>query len=163
MRIYLAGPDVFRLDALCWAEESRRLCNALGYTPLIPLDGVETTAISIYQANIALINSADAVLANLNPFRGCEPDSGTCVEVGVALALGKRVIGYLANNDTTIQRVARAAGRTLEIRQGRPVDSDGMYVEDFGLPLNLMLAVPLDIVIGGLAEALAALQGQQTG
>ena len=49
------------------------------------------------------------------------------------------------------------------MRQGRPLDLDGMYVEDFGLPLNLMLAVPLEIVVGGLAEALAALQGQQTG
>lgn len=70
MQIYLAGPDVFRPDALCWAEEGRRLCAALGYTALIPLDGVETTAVGIYQANIALINSVDAVLANLNPFRG---------------------------------------------------------------------------------------------
>lgn len=163
MRVYLAGPDVFRPDALCWAEKSRRLCAALGCSALIPLDGVETTAVGIYQANIALINSADAVMANLNPFRGCEPDSGTCVEVGVALALGKRVIGYLASDETTTQRVARTAEKTLEIRQGRPIDSDGMYVEDFGLPLNLMLAVPLDIVIGGLPEALAALQGQQAG
>ncbi len=160
MLVYLAGPDVFRPDALHWAEEGRRLCAALGYTALIPLDGVETTAIGICQANIALINSADVVLANLNPFRGCEPDSGTCVEVGMALALGKRVIGYLASKDTTTQRVARAAGKALEIRQGRPVDSDGMYVEDFGLPLNLMLAVPLDIVVGSLPEALAALQGK---
>lgn len=161
MRVYLAGPDVFRPDAFLWAEEGRRLCAALGYIALIPLAGVETTAMGIYQANIALINSADAVLANLNPFRGCEPDSGTCVEVGVALALGKRVIGYLANGDTATQRVARAAGKTLEIRQGRPVDSNGLYVEDFGLPLNLMLAVPLDIVIGGLPAALAALAALQ--
>jgi len=157
MKLYLAGPDVFRPDALAWAEEGRRLCASFGCTALIPLDGVETTAPGIYQANIALIQSADAVLANLNPFRGCEPDSGTCVEVGFALALGKPVIGYLASNETTTQRVARMFGATLETRDGRPIDRDGLFVEDFGLPLNLMLAVPLQMVIGGLPEALSAL------
>lgn len=157
MKLYLAGPDVFRPDAPAWAEESRQCCTAFGHGALIPLDGVETTAPGIYQANIALIQAADAVLANLNPFRGCEPDSGTCLEVGFALALGKPVIGYLANNETTTQRVARMFGAPLERHEGRPVDRDGLYVEDFGLPLNLMLAVPLQIVVGGLPEALSAL------
>lgn len=157
MKLYLAGPDVFRQDASIWATAARRLIAAAGHQALIPLDGVETTAPGIYDANMALIRTADAVLANLNPFRGGEPDSGTCVEVGYALALGKPVIGYLASGETTTQRVARLAGMPLEIVDGRPVDADGLYVEDFGLPLNLMLAVPLKIVLGGLPEALAAL------
>ena len=107
MKLYLAGPDVFRPDALVWAEESRALCAAHGHVALIPLDGVETSAPGIYRANIELIRAADAVLANLEPFRGCEPDSGTCVEVGFALALGKPVIGYLRNQETVVERVAR--------------------------------------------------------
>lgn len=157
MKIYLAGPDVFRPDALAWAEAARRQCAAAGHTALVPLDGVETTAAGIYRANIELIRSADAVLANLNPFRGCEPDSGTCVEAGFALALGKPVIGYLALDESTAARVARLTGQALAVRDGRPVDSDGLFVEDFGLPLNLMLAVPCRLVVGGLAEALRAL------
>lgn len=157
MKLYLAGPDVFRPDALVWAAEARDCCAAAGHVALIPLDGVETTASGIYHANIDLIRSADAVLANLNPFRGCEPDSGTCVEVGFALALGKPVIGYLANDETTTARVARLSGAPLVQHQGRPVDRDGLYVEDFGLPLNLMLAVPLKIAVGGLSEALQEL------
>jgi len=157
MRIYLAGPDVFRPDAAAWAEQARQMCATCAHRALIPLDGVETTAAGIYHANIELIRSADAVLANLNPFRGCEPDSGTCVEVGFALALGKPVVGYVAEAETTTQRVARFFGGPLEIRAGRPVDRSGLLVEDFGLPLNLMLAVPATIVVGGLAEALQAL------
>jgi len=156
MKLYLAGPDVFRPDATAWAEAARQLCKAAGHDALIPLDGVETTAPGIYHANIELIRSADAVLANLNPFRGCEPDSGTCVEVGYALALGKPVIGYLALDETTTARVERISGTKLEWRNGRPLDQAGLYVEDFGLPLNLMLAVPARIVVGGLSEALQA-------
>lgn len=157
MKIYLAGPDVFRQDAEAWADQARELCRQYGHQALIPVDGVETTAPGIYHANIALIRSSDAVIANLNPFRGCEPDSGTCVEVGFALALNKPVIGYLAADESTTQRLARVSGEALEIRGGRPVDREGLYVEDFGLPLNLMLAVPVRIIVGGLAETLRAL------
>ena len=159
MKLYLAGPDVFRPDALHWAEVARQACRKAGHEALIPLDGIETTAAGIYQANIGQIRAADVVLANLNPFRGCEPDSGTCVEVGFALALGKPVIGYLAQPVTTVERVERWQGEALRRQDGRPVDRDGLCVEDFGLPLNLMLAVPVRLVAGGLAEALAALPG----
>lgn len=162
MKIYLAGPDVFRPDALAWAENGRHLCAAHGHQALIPLDGVETTAAGIYHANIALIRSADAVLANLNPFRGCEPDSGTCVEVGFALALDKPVIGYLDRPESSTERVARLQGSPLVAHAGRQLDRDGLFVEDFGLPLNLMLAIPVKLVIGGLAEALGALQSAST-
>lgn len=157
MRLYLAGPDVFRPDAFLWAEQARAACLAAGHLALVPLDGVETTPGGIYQANIELIRQADAVLANLNPFRGSEPDSGTAFEVGFAQALGKPVIGYLDRAETTVERVARCEDRELSMQGGRPLDREGMYIEDFGLPLNLMLAVPCRIVVGGLDAALRAL------
>lgn len=156
MKIYLAGPDVFRPDAQAWAEQARSICMLAGHQALVPLDGVETTATGIFHANIDLIRSADAVVANLNPFRGCEPDSGTCVEVGYALALGKPVVGYLDRVESTVERVSRLQGVPGR-HDNRPVDADGLYVEDFDLPLNLMLAVPLKLVVGGLVEALAAI------
>jgi nucleoside 2-deoxyribosyltransferase len=150
MRIYLAGPDVFRPDVAAWADEARRLCAEFGHTALLPLDNEETTAAGIFHANIELLRAADAVVANLNPFRGLEPDSGTCVEVGYALALGNPVIGYLSDDRSLRERVAAAEG-------GLPVDASGNHVEDFGLPLNLMLAVPVRLISGGLREALAKL------
>ncbi len=156
MKLYIAGPDVFRPDALHWADDARTLCRQAGHEALIPLDGVETTASGIFHANIDLIRQADALLANLNPFRGCEPDSGTCVEVGYALALGKPVVGYVDSLESTVDRVRRQQGR-VALCDGRPVDGDGLHIEDFGLPLNLMLAVPVKLVAGGLAEALSAL------
>ncbi len=157
MKLYIAGPDVFRPDAAQWAEDARALCRQAGHEALIPLDGVETTAAGIYHANVDQIRAADAVLANLNPFRGCEPDSGTCVEVGFALAFGKPVVGYIASMETTMERVWRLQGTGSVQGASRPVDRDGLHIENFGLPLNLMLAVPVRIVAGGLAEALAAL------
>ncbi len=156
MKIYLAGPDVFRPDALAWAERARAQLAAAGHQALVPLDNEETTAAGIFRANVELIAQADVLLANLNPFRGCEPDSGTCFEVGYALALGKRVVGYLADGRPQRDKLAAHYGG-LASRDGRPVDPQGMAIEDFALPLNLMLGVSCEIVEGDLASALARL------
>ena len=151
MKLYLAGPDVFRPDAAAWADRVRELCRAAGHDALIPLDeDTPATAAAIYRSNLQRIAAADAVLANLNPFRGDEPDSGTCVEIGYALALGKTVIAY-ADDLRPLRERLRAGGPGAD---GRWRDATGYAVEDFGLPLNLMLAVPLPLVQGGVAEAL---------
>lgn len=158
MRIYLAGPDVFRPDALNWAENARTLLAEHGHQALIPLDNDETTAGGIYAANIALIRAADAVIANLNPFRGIEPDSGTCFEVGYASALGKPVIAYLADTRSQAEKIAEIQGRVTATRDGRPVDRDGLFVEDFQMPVNLMLGLACQVIHGGLLEAVIHLK-----
>ena len=157
MKLYLAGPDVFRPDAASWAGRVRELCRTAGHEALIPQDDdIPATAAAIYRSNLQRIAAADAVLANLNPFRGDEPDSGTCVEIGYALALGKTVIAY-ADDLRPLRERLRAGGPGAD---GRWRDAAGHSVEDFGLPLNLMLAVPLPLVQGGVAEALHELPQQ---
>ena len=101
-RLYLAGPDVFRPDA---AEHGRRLvalCADYGFAGVFPLADTlpelaspPAVAAHIWRANIAHIEACDAVVANLDFFRGPEPDSGTCFEIGYAVARGKPVVGYV--------------------------------------------------------------------
>ena len=150
MRVYIAGHDIFRADAAIWAESVRDLLARHGYQALIPLDGDEVTASGIYQANIRMIRSADAVLANLNPFRGDELDSGTCFEVGFAIAQRLPVIGYLSDGRRQIDKVGDGDA-------DRPLDATGQLIENFGLPLNLMIAIPCRIVVGDLRAAVAEL------
>lgn len=154
MKIYLAGPDVFRPDALKWAESARQLLNAHGHQALIPLDNDETTAQGIFSANMALIESADAVFANLNPFRGHEPDSGTSFEIGCAIAQGKIVIGYLDDSRPQLAKLTEAYALT---GCANNTDPEGMAIENFDLPVNLMLGMSCRIIQGGLPEALAFL------
>jgi nucleoside 2-deoxyribosyltransferase len=158
MKIYLAGPDVFRPDAFDWAASARALLTAHGHQALIPLDNDETTAEGIFKANIALITEADALIANLNPFRGAEPDSGTCFEVGCAIALGKRVIAYMSDTRTQAEKLADHYGGVLARQGGRITDPDGFTIENFNLPVNLMLGVSCELVEGGLEAALQQLQ-----
>lgn len=157
LKIYLAGPDVFRPDALEQGERLKALCAEFGLLGVYPLDhsvpegidGPQEQALWIYQANLALIAGADAVLANLNPFRGTEPDSGTAFELGYASALGKPLYGYIDEGGSCAERLPC---EWLGSDPGH--DRDGNLVEAFGLPLNLMLAVPTQIAVGGPREAL---------
>ncbi|MHB1428359.1 MAG: nucleoside 2-deoxyribosyltransferase [Rhodocyclaceae bacterium] len=154
MKIYLAGPDVFRPDVLEWAASARAICRRHGCEPLLPIDHGETAPDRIFQANLELIRQAQAVVANLNPFRGAEPDSGTCFELGYAVALGKQVCGYVERGETLLARV----NRIEQAAPARTHDDRGMAIEDFGLPLNLMLAVPALIVAGSLDDCLGQLR-----
>ncbi len=150
-RIYLAGPDVFLPDPVTHGDSLKQLCLNYGFTGLFPLDNTVVgcnkaeLANNIKQANIALIKSCDIVIANLVPFRGPEPDSGTVWEVGFAQALGKQVIGYCADPRELKTKTQDMLGL------GTTCDRDklNMTIEDFGLSHNLMFA---DIIQGNSLE-----------
>lgn len=72
-------------------------CETLGLEALSPFDTsstVSTPPHAIYEANMGMIRSAHGVVANLTPFRGAAPDSGTPFEVGAAVVLGLTVAAY---------------------------------------------------------------------
>ncbi len=144
-RLYLAGPDVFQPDARAHGRALQALCAAQGAIGLFPLDNEITGATdlpgAIRDANIAMIASCDALLANMTPFRGPSMDPGTAYEMGVAAALGKIVVGY---TDDPRSYVARVRGFCAVTRSetGTLRDPQGMEVEAFGVDLadNLMMA-----------------------
>lgn len=160
--IYLAGFDVFRPDARQWGATLKALCNKYGFEGLYPLDNNAPKTLAgpdlalwIYRANIALIQQADMVLANVNVFRGAEPDSGTAFEMGYATALAKPVWAYTNEARPLIKQVPA-------IRQpggANYTDTQGYTVEDFGLNLNLMLACSAHVIIGSVEDALAEMSG----
>jgi len=162
--LYLAGPDIFRPDAAVHGEKLKALCAAYGFEGLFPLDAQVAQATGdaleaarwIYRADIGLLDAADAVLANLDFFRGAEPDSGTCFEVGYAIARGKPVYGYVPEGGSLAERIRRRCPEHLGADDGH--DAQGWQLEEFGLPLNLMLAVPCTVVVGGADVALRRLR-----
>jgi len=150
--IYFAGPDVFRDDYAEVMSEIRNLCLAYGLTPLLPGDLVLNAAEDIFKHCLALIEQADAVIVNLNPFRGqIEPDSGTVFECAYAYAKGKIVIGYLADRRDLLTKVRQAS---IGPASDKAILPDGTWIEDFDLPLNLMLAQSLTAVAGSLKGAI---------
>lgn len=157
--VYLAGPDVFFPDIAARAAAQKALCSELGLRPLHPVDQPELQAATIYRHNLALIREAAGVVANLDPFRGAEVDSGTAFEVGYAIALGKPVVAYVSLDEDWRQRVERCLGPLhFDRLRGVWCDARGDLVENFGLRANLMLAIPCEVVVGDAGTALRRLR-----
>lgn len=153
--IYLAGFDVFRRDAVAHGEWLKALCRDAGLHGLYPMDNQLPAGLAgadaaqcIYQDNVGMLRQCQAVLANLDVFRGLEPDSGTAFEIGMAVALGKPVWAYF----TPVADL-----RALHGQQRPAVDAQGFTVEDFGLPRNLMLACSWAGCSASAEEGVAAL------
>ena len=143
-KIYLAGPDVFLPDAREIGRRKCALCASYGFEGLFPLDGTVdappgiAAARAIYRGNLAMMRDADAIVANLTPFRGPGADPGTAFELGFMAALHRPLLAYSNDPRSFLDRVA--AGQPVRRRaDGAWADADGMEVEDFELADNLML------------------------
>ncbi|MEP9378972.1 nucleoside 2-deoxyribosyltransferase [Aquabacter sp. CN5-332] len=142
MKIYLAGPEVFLDDATEISRRKVEACARHGFHGLSPMDGgVDVNAPEasrlIFEKNVEMMRASDAIIANLTPFRGVSADPGTVFELGFCFALGKAVMGYSGHPENLVARTRRALGHDAA-HSG--VLSDGLHVEDFDLPDNLMMA-----------------------
>ncbi|WP_270935969.1 nucleoside 2-deoxyribosyltransferase [Falsiroseomonas oryzae] len=148
-KAYLAGPDVFLPDAPAHAARKAAICAAHGIEALPPLnEDVATLAAmteaeawrTIFAKDLAMMEQADLVIANLTPFRGASADAGTLVELGWFLGRGRPIFGY--SNSATLFDDRNAA---LVARWPDPMP--GLTVSGFGLPDNLM--IPGAVEAGG--------------
>lgn len=145
---YLVGPDVFHPQAGTVFSHLRDACQRHGIEGLEPVDGglskgadcSPTTARKIYEGNVGLMLRAHGIIANLQAFRGAEMDSGSAFEIGYGLALGKPVVGYFVNDGLSYaQRVNACGGGTHRNASNRLVDAFERPVEDFDLPVPVMV------------------------
>ena len=148
MKVYLAGPDVFLPDAVDIGRRKAELCTRHGLTGLYPLDNSvdlagKAASLKIFRGNEAMMNEADAIIANLTPFRGPGADAGTVYELGYMAGRGKLCLGYSNDPSTYAERVRKFTDVSSGDR--RLVDAQGLTVEDFGLSDNLMMVHALDL------------------
>jgi nucleoside 2-deoxyribosyltransferase len=151
MKVYLAGPDVFFPDGAQIAARKKEICRYHGLVGLFPLDNEikanrsngSTLFREIFYGNTKMMDQADAIIANLTPFRGPSADVGTVYELGYMIARGKCCLGYTNVNTTYKERVAESPGLQRTAETNRPRDVNDQFVEDFGLADNLMIVEAL--------------------
>ncbi len=144
--IYIAGPSVFREDAIEYGNKLKELCLKYGFIGLYPLDNEFTNSTEIALGNYRLIDKCDIVIADCTPFRSnSEMDSGTACEIGYAYAKGKKIIVFSENNKTMLEKV------------GCKKDENGLNVEDFDEVTNIMISTVSDYVNGNFEDALISL------
>lgn len=171
-KVYMAGPDIFRTSWPDIAEKIVNACASWGFETLLPIPadksldrpgvsgitvpGKPKDAVPVFESCMDMIRSCDAMVANITPFRGDEPDAGTVFEIATAYALGKPVVAYTRDTRLTHERHAHNGARTAH---GALVCRFGYLVEQFGLPCNVMVAQACKaIVFGGAVEGLFALK-----
>lgn len=146
MKIYLCGPEVFLPNASEVLARKMEICRAIGWDGLSPLDNeipqqaltTHQKARAIYQGNLDMMRQADAVIANITPFRGPHMDPGTAFEIGFMVALGKPVMLYTQQAQSLLRRVEDWSG-VLKHANDAYRDHNGHAVENFGLLENLMI------------------------
>jgi nucleoside 2-deoxyribosyltransferase len=146
--VYLAGPDVFLPDAIDIGWRKAEICARHGLTGLYPLDNtVELSSgeasLLIFKGNEAMMIEADAIIANLTPFRGPSADVGTIYELGYMAGCGKLCLGYSNDPASYVDRIRQFT--KVSSADGRLVDELGLTVENFGLSDNLMMVHALDL------------------
>lgn len=154
MKIYLAGPDIFKENGKAIGEYLKRVCARHGHEGMYPFDNDFEKPLDsklIFESDFNMVKECDVVLANMTRFRGPSMDVGTAWEIGAAFALGKKVLLY--NND----------GLTYS----KAVDSHIYWkkefdkfpnIEDFELPDNLMLIHGSHGVYDSIEDALNELE-----
>src|SRR5476651_1092258 len=128
MKVYLAGPDVFLPDAVDLGRRKTGLCTRHGLTGLYPLDNAVDLAASdaslrIFRGNENMMIEADAIIANLTPFRGPSADAGTVYELGYMAGRGELCLGY--SNDPSIYAKRVREFAEVNSHDGRLVDGLG--------------------------------------
>jgi nucleoside 2-deoxyribosyltransferase len=153
MKVYLAGPDVFLPDAKAIGARKKEICTGFGLIGLFPLDnGINMAAgdpdaplsMRIFRCCTAMMDSADAVIAHLTPFRGPSADAGTVFELGYMAARGKLCTGYTNRCDSYADRIDRAPGVAPDCDGLVTLDCEGHFIENFGLTDNLMIVHALE-------------------
>lgn len=147
VRVYLAGPEVFLPDARAVLDRKIVLTRAAGLIPVTPgdLEIPKAPTKRQFGQNISavdeqMMNSAQAIIANLTPFRGLHADTGTVFELGYMCGQGKAAFAYSNVTSNHYQRVlAFYGGRVETAADGRLRGPDGISVEDFEMNENLML------------------------
>jgi nucleoside 2-deoxyribosyltransferase len=149
VKVYLAGPEVFLPDALAIGQRKRDICDRHGMIGLYPLDNAvdlsaRDASLQIFKGLEEMMDAADAIIANLTPFRGPGADPGTVYELGYMAGRGKLCFAYSNDPAVYVERVKRIYDVT-QSAAGHLIDDDGLTVEDFGLPDNLMMIHTLDL------------------
>jgi nucleoside 2-deoxyribosyltransferase len=150
--IYLAGPDVFRAE-----EKVKEVSKALkevaakykqhGHFPLdnalSPKSGdyhSQEFSYDIFSANVKLMDDADVIIANIQPFRGPSMDDGTAFEVGYGYAKKKLIYGYSTSADLKYPEVVDRFMKSLKSDSVSTHTDEFPQIEDLGKnPVNLMI------------------------
>lgn len=157
--LYIAGPMVFYTGGNQLLLALRRTAESRGFSVSLPNDNVlkldnediRLNADAIFGNCAGSMVKSTAILADLEPFRGAEPDGGTVFEIGMAYALGLPCYAYTRDKRGTVYKYTAAH---LEA-DGQVHDEDGRVLPYWDLPFGPCLVGSCKIVEGAFGDCLS--------
>ncbi len=155
--VYLSSFERYDNDAKEQYASMKSVLEAKGFDVLTPLDkavGVEVIetddkyekAYNQFDHYQQHVRNCDIILANLSDYQGYEPNDDVAFECGMAFQLGKKLFAYMSDTRPMVERIPNDGAAEL------PRDINGLNVEDFEAPLNLMFAASYRIYDGRFEE-----------
>lgn len=158
-RVYLADIVRYEENGEELYRDLKALCGTYGLEAITPCDWAQgvpkadaanpyTLAAALTENYRRLVKSCDAVLADLNHYRGYECSNDVGFECGMGFEMGKRLFGYMDDTRPCIEKIPHM-GEAAQFR-----DMTGSSVENFNYPVNLMFGSSMKIYGGKLEEVI---------
>jgi len=160
-KIFISGFDIFHKEAYFICHNQKQICIKYGFEPIHPFDKElsnndlpqDDFIQNIVDKNLEDINKSDIIIANLNSFRGAEPDSGTVFECGYGFAKSKIVIGYKSKLKSYIEEYIDELKLEPIFEDNLRYDHKGFLIDTFSNNFNIMLEKNIIIVEGDFNDA----------
>ena len=157
-KIYIAGPECFYTHGYDMLAEMKKKSESKGFGVTLPNDNpldlenpdLQKRADSIFADLDVVMKESTAIIADLEAYRGSEPDSGSIYEIGMAYALGIRCYGY-----TRDKRPLAAKDQKYVMKDGKVYDEHGKPAPYKELPFSPCIVGSTKIVEGDFNDCLA--------
>jgi len=161
-------PVVYLADLIRYVENAEELyakrkeiCGKYGLDAITPLDwagGVTQTesmnpytkAANLTENYLQLIKECDAVVADLNNFRGYECANDVGFECGMGFELNRKLYGYMEDVRPCIEKIPHLIDEAEGFR-----DMTGSNIENFNYPANLMFGSSMEIYEGKFEDIIS--------
>jgi len=150
--IYLAGPDVFRAEQQVKnvSKALKEIASKYKQSAHFPLDNAlspdngdyksQEFSYKIFSANIELMDRADVIIANIQPYRGPNMDDGTAFEIGYGYAKNKLIYGYSSTAELKYSEIVDIFMSSLKSESEILHRDEFPQIEEFGNnTVNLMI------------------------
>lgn len=158
--LYIAGPACFYPRGYDLWEALRRQAVYYGFQVALPNDNklkldhedLQKNADAIFANCAESMNRSTAILADLELFRGAEPDGGSIYEIGMAYARGLRCYAYTRDKRPLTHKYQQAY-----LKDGQAFDQDGRPLPYGDLPFSPSVVASCKIVEGSFVDCLKTL------
>ena len=155
--IYIAGPECFYKYGYDLLAAMRKRAEALGFGVTLPNDHPldmenpdhQKRADSIFEDLKTIMLETTVIVSDLEAYRGCEPDSGTIYEIGMAYAKGARSYAY-----TRDKRSMAVKNQQSYLKDGKIYDERNNVMPYSNLPFAPSIIGSTKIVEGDFDDCL---------